>query len=135
MRELQGERRLAATRHAGEANHFARLETLSEIGQFGFAANRKRRTRWQWIQARRRRGTLGEQPSADLTEAFELVGAEIEIFFVSQEVWQLAIAIEDPGQFGAAIIGLIPESVGPFFLHPGGGDRIGRDDEEDKVRV
>lgn len=84
---------------------------------------------------RRRGGAFGEEPGADLGEAAEVVFAEVEVFFVRDEVGDGAIEVEDAGEFDLAFVGLVPEGVGPFFADPVGGDGGGGENEEDEIGV
>jgi hypothetical protein len=84
----------------------------------GFTTDEERWARGQQIDAWRRGGLFGEEPGGDLAETCGMVGAEIEVFFVAEEAGDLAIAIEDAGEFGAAVVGLVSEGVGPLFFDP-----------------
>ena len=84
---------------------------------------------------RRWGGAFGEEPGADLGEAAGVIVAEVEVFFVRDEVGDGAIAVEDAGEFDLAFVGLVPEGVGPFFADPVGGDGGGGEDKEDEIGV
>jgi hypothetical protein len=108
---------------------------MAELQNFGLAADEERRPRWQKIYDRRFRGLFGEKPRADLAEALGMVGAEIEILLVTKEARNPAVAIPNNGELGTATVGLFPESVRPLFFHPGGADRVRREDQEYEVGI
>jgi len=118
MGEFEGKGGFAASGHGGEAEDDAGSEVLAEEIEIGFATDEEGWARGQEIDARRRSGVFGEEPGGDLAETFGMVGAEVEVAFVAEEARDLAIAIEDAGEFGAPVVGLIPEGVGPFFFDP-----------------
>ena len=64
-----------------------------------------------------------------------MVGAEIEALLSEEKVGDLAIAVTGEDEFGAAGLGFLAEGGGPFAFAPGGGDGIGREDEEDEIGI
>jgi hypothetical protein len=90
-----------------ESDHGRGGGVVLPVLDIGFGTDKDCWARGQEIDARRRGGLFGEEPSGDLAETFGMVGAEV-----------LAIAIEDAGEFGAAVVDLLPEGVGPLFFDP-----------------
>jgi hypothetical protein len=118
MSEFEGEGGFAASGHAGEAENDAGFEALVQEIDIGFTTDEERWARGQQIDAWRRGGVFSEEPGGDLAEACGMVAAEVKLAFVCGAGGGLAIAIEDAGEFGAAVVGLVSEGVGPLFFDP-----------------
>ena len=135
MGEFEGEGGFAGAAEGGETDDGAGFEETVESGEFRFAADEERRARGERVDVRWWGGLLGDEKRADLAEAFEVVGAEVEVRFVGEEARDFAVLVEDGEELGAAFGGLLPEGVGPFFADPVGGDGGWGEDEEDVVGV
>jgi hypothetical protein len=110
-------------------------EAAAEFSELGFAADEERRAGGELVDVLWGNGVLCEEKGFDLSEAVELVVAEVDVIFVAQEAGDGAIEVEDGEEFGLLVVGLLPEGVGPFFLDPVGVDGIGGEDEDDEVGI